>query len=92
MARSFSNLRYNLFLDVSLLPPQPDKDEVFISITSPNFPNEKIIEFIKSEDQQLIDFKDLIEEFISSNALVEDKILVAKSLESMAMKIRKSIK
>jgi len=90
MAKSFSNIGTNLFLDVSLMPFFPDGSKPSISITPPNFPNQKLIDFIKSEDQQLIELEDIIDEFIEEYASKEDRLNMAEYLELMADKIRKA--
>ena len=88
MVKSYSNIGKNLFLDVSLLPFFPDGSKPSISITSPNFPNQKLIEFIKSEDQQLIGLEEIIDEFIEQNPSHEDRVMMAKYLERLANRIK----
>ena len=100
MAKSYSNINYEFFLDVSVLPPDCDERQVFISITAPRFPNRKIINLMRSNDQQLVSLDQLIDEFISDSPLIYDnnedcikeKLSMAESLEIMARKIRDSLK
>jgi|GEM_PF-3290994 hypothetical protein len=89
MVKSFSNIGTNLFLNVSLMPFSPDGSKPSISITPPNFPNEKLIDFIKSEDQQLIKLEDIIDEFIEEYVSNEDRLKMAEYLELLADKIRR---
>lgn len=90
MAYSFSNLNFKFYLFVSILPYDEDEKDLFLSITSPHFPNEKIVEFIKSEDQQLIGMNALVEECIVK-CMKDEKLQIADYLEKAARKIRKSI-
>lgn len=92
MAKSFSNIGTKFFLDVSLMPFFPDGSKPSMSITSPNFPNEKLIEFIRSDDQQLIGLQELIDEFIEDYPLEEDRLGMADYLEMLAQRIRSAIK
>ena len=88
MAKSFSNIGTNLFLYVSLMPFFPNGKKPSIAIASPNFPNKKLIDFIKSEDQQLIELEDIVDEFIEEHDS-EDRLKMAEYLELLAHKIRR---
>lgn len=92
MAKSFSNCGEKFFLDVTLIEPHPGEPKPYLSITSPHFPNENIIEFIKSEDQQLIYLDTIIEEFINEVHSKEDLMAVAEYFEMLLHKIRESKK
>jgi hypothetical protein len=92
MARSFSNIRTKMYFDVSLMPAFPDGSTPSVSITPPRFPAEKIIEFVRSDDQQVIRLEDLVEEFIGVTLYDrDDKLGLAEHLELLASRIRDSI-
>jgi hypothetical protein len=93
MAKSKSNLQYGTSLNVSLVPSGPPgySRKWLLSITADGFPDSKVITIIKQDDQQLIDLDDIIEEFIQFKFNDDYKSEVATLLESLAIKIRKSI-
>jgi len=57
----------------------------------PNFSHDKLIEFIRSYDQQLIGIEKLVDEFIDDYPTEEESFGVTAYLEMMAQKIRSSI-
>jgi len=57
----------------------------------PNFSHDKLIEFIRSYDQQLIGIEELVDEFIDDYPTEEESLGVNAYLEMMAQKIRSSI-
>jgi hypothetical protein len=62
-----------------------------VSITTQGFPDEKIITVIRPDDQQLVEFEKILQEFIDSDGN-EYAVEMAALLESMATKIRSRIK
>ena len=59
-----------------------------ISITSPGFPEDKTINFLNSQDQQIVDLDELIDDFIKHAQNDDFKVELADLLDSLARKIR----
>ncbi len=94
MAKSKSNSRYDTSLNVDLIPSGPAGEQSMwcISITSLDFPEDNKITLLASEDQQLVDLHELIDEFITYDKNDTYKAELADLLESLARKIRGSLK
>lgn len=93
MAKTFSNvIDSETRLVVSIIDNGPDYDDGYsISITTPRYPDGKDGVLIKDNDQQLIDLKVFIDDFIKSNRDQNYKLLFARYLEDLAKIIRKNI-
>lgn len=86
MAKSTSNdARIHLSLNVMLLGPDKPGQSPTLSITQRDFPNEKVIEPLRGDDQQLVDLDAVIEEY-ANDAFVdeEEKAAVAAFFRGMA--------
>ena len=93
MVRTHSTLGTDQTLDVIITEGEPigNRQPWYISITAPGFPDKKILNVIQSKDQQLVDIKELVKQYIE----MEDKeysLELAEYLERMAKMIRESAK
>lgn len=93
MVKTFSNvIDSETRLVVSIIDNGPDYDDGYsISITTPRFPDGKDEVLIKDNDQQLIDLKVFVDDFIKSNKNQDTKLLFARYLEDLAKILRKSV-
>ena len=93
MVKTFSNvIDSETRLVISIIDNRPDYDDGYsISITTPRYPDGKDGVLIKDNDQQLIDLKILIDDFIKSNKDQNYKLLFARYLEDLAKILRKSV-
>ena len=79
MAKTFSNLSSKASLVIDVVENGPDYDDGYsISITTSGFPDGKDGKLIEDYDQQLIDLKIFIDDFIKSNKDQNTKLLFAK--------------
>lgn len=93
MAKTFSNFNSSeVSLVIDFVENGPDYDDGYsISITTLGFPDGKDGILIKDDDQQLIDLKIFIDDFIKSNKNQDTKLLFAQYLEDLAKIIRKNV-
>lgn len=92
MAKTFSNLGSKASLVIDVVENGPDYEDGYsISITTSEFPDGKDGILIEDYDQQLIDLKIFIDDFIKSNKDQKTKLLFAKYLEDLARIIRKNV-
>ena len=71
MVQTHSNLDTDQTLDIIITEGEPigDRQPWYVSITASGFPDKKILNFIQSKDQQLVDIEELIKQYIE----MEDK-------------------
>jgi hypothetical protein len=92
MSKTFSNTGSEAGLFIDLVENGPDYDDGYsISVTTSGFSGIKDGIVKRDYDQQLIDLKVFIDDFIKSNKDQNTKILFAKYLEDLAIIIRKRV-
>ena len=105
MARTKSISGYETSLEVSITPSgSPGSGSKWlISIVTEGFPNSNVITALKPDDMHSITIEELIEDFINASIPVaresyasfygdDERLEVASLLESMAKKIRDTLK
>ena len=92
MAKAFSNTGSEAGLFIDLVENEPEYDYGYsISVTTSGFSGIKEGIVKRDYDQQLIDLKVFIDDFIKSNKDQNTKLLFAKYLEDLAIIIRKRV-
>ena len=92
MAKTFSNVGSEAGLIIDIVENGPDYDDGYsISVTTAGFSGIKDGIVIRDYDQQLIDLKVFIDDFIKSNRNQNTKLLFAKYLEDLAKVLRESV-
>ncbi len=92
MSKTYSNLSSKSSLKIDVVENGPEYDDGYsISITTSGFPDGKEGILIGDYDQQLVDLKIFIDDYIKSNKDQNTKLLFAKYLDQLAKIIRKNV-